>query len=180
VKCSLCRHNDAVYVIKTVIRKKMTELRLCAHCIEKKEKELGLKKGALMYYAVPIALTRLERDIFPKDATGLSCPECGLLYSDFKVTGQLGCPQCYKAFAPHLKLFFKLTQGAETYCGKDYVPPDGGPYLKYALLDRKTIQSELREAVKTEDFEKAGALKKILEAKAETPAPRKKKNSHEV
>lgn len=161
MKCTLCKCRDAVYAIKTVINKRMRELRLCPECIAKKEEALGLAKGALMYYAVPIALTRLDKDIFPKDKTGLACPHCGLSWREAKEKTELGCGHCYAAFRPHLELFFRLTQGGADYAGPKYASPSGGTYLLYALLDNKTLAAEIADAVRREDFEKARALEDI-------------------
>lgn len=162
MKCSLCKRRDAVYAIKTVLNSRMRELLLCPECIEKKEEALGLEKGALMFYAVPIALSRLDKDIFPKDKAGLVCPVCGMQWPDVKETRALGCGHCYEAFRPQLELVFRLTQGQVGYTGAAYAPPGGGEYLKYALLDIKTLSAELADSVRREDFEKAEALKNII------------------
>ncbi|MDD4004527.1 MAG: hypothetical protein PHW69_04905 [Elusimicrobiaceae bacterium] len=161
MKCSLCKRRDAVYAIKTVLNGRLRELRLCPECIAKKEEALGLEPGALMYYAVPIALTRLEKDIFPKDRSGLACPACGLSWNAAKQSRALGCGHCYRAFRQPLELVFRLTQGRSAYTGAGYSPPGGDQYLKYALLDMNTLSAELDGAIKTEDFEKARALDSI-------------------
>jgi protein-arginine kinase activator protein McsA len=42
------------------------------------------------------------------------CPECGMKFSEYKETGFLGCPHCYKEFEKELAPYLEeLAYGAE-------------------------------------------------------------------
>lgn len=93
--------------------------------------------------------------------TELKCPKCGMTYSEFSRSGRLGCPECYKAFEQQLSAVLRQIHQNPVHSGK--IPQNvRGTLGKKRKLE--LLKSQLSEAVKNEDYEKAAALhKEILE-----------------
>ena len=53
----------------------------------------------------------------PKRKKGI-CKFCGYHYSDFKETGFLGCPDCYKSFHPYIIKYLKGIHRSIEHKGK--------------------------------------------------------------
>ena len=163
--CRRCKKNEAEFVIKAAVKNKLTRLFLCAHCIDLKEKELGLAAGTLSYYAVPLRASTLTHAApsSPQDGK-LKCRQCGLLYSEFRETGLLGCPHCYEAFRPQLEFFLKRISGFSRHTGKPYRKSSAALPLSAITFDRAALETELKSALLHEDFEQAARLRDIIKA----------------
>ena len=157
--CSACRKKEAVFSVKTVVRRRLVELKLCADCLHRKEAELGLDEGALSFYAEPLGQAVFESGILPREPVGLKCPACGLAYAEFRASGVLGCPSCYQAFRPQLKYLFRFSQGAEGRAGRRYTSSASNARLRYSVMGRQEREAEIKKAVAAEDFEKAALIR---------------------
>jgi protein arginine kinase activator len=87
----------------------------------------------------------------------ITCDECGLAFSEFRETGLLGCPHCYKAFEDHLaSLIERAQEGATHHLGK--VPNRAGAgEARQVQLTR--MRKRLDDAVACEDYELAAQLR---------------------
>ncbi|MFQ3670375.1 MAG: UvrB/UvrC motif-containing protein [Verrucomicrobiia bacterium] len=85
-----------------------------------------------------------------------SCPGCGMTAADFRKTGRVGCGTCYETFHAVVVEALKETQKSLKHRGK--VP---ARYLQ--ALDQRNrldeLRQRLREAVSSEQFEEAAALR---------------------
>jgi protein arginine kinase activator len=88
---------------------------------------------------------------------GLTCPECGLTFSEFRKDSLLGCPDCYKAFEQPLSTIMERAhEGGTHHIGK--VPRRAGAgEQRQALLMR--MRKQLDDAVLGEDYERAARLR---------------------
>jgi len=93
------------------------------------------------------------------------CPECETRLDDFYRTGMLGCPHCYKAFMPEIKLALKKIQGRDFHAGKTL----GGTRLDKQLLDEyKSLLARKEQAILNGDFALGNRLsEEILELQEE-------------
>lgn len=107
----------------------------------------------------------------PAPAKGNACPICRLGYAEFKQSGLLGCPECYRNFEHQLApLIERAHEGATHHIGKGPRRRGGGASpqasLTAALQERaarlRAIRKQLDEAVKTEQYEKAARLRDEL------------------
>ena len=48
----------------------------------------------------------------------VKCPRCGFTQADFKKSGRLGCPECYKTFAEGLAGLLKTMHKGTRHMGK--------------------------------------------------------------
>jgi len=85
-----------------------------------------------------------------------TCPACGFTVDDLRKIARLGCSSCYQVFADEVQsMVGKMHKGVE-HKGK---VPDG--MLKTMELKKKfnELETEFKEAIKNEEFERAGELK---------------------
>ena len=84
----------------------------------------------------------------------------GASLQDFRESGRLGCPECYRAFEVPLRELLRRLHGSTHHVGERYAEREG------AVPDGRQRASELREqlrlAVETENFELAAELRDRL------------------
>jgi protein arginine kinase activator len=158
--CRRCKKNEADFIVKAAVHKRLTSLALCRRCLSLKEKELGLERGTLLYYAAPLRGSDYARSapVSRRDLR-LKCPACGLLYAQFRETGSLGCPSCYDAFRVQLDNFFTRLSGASRHAGRVY--RKSAAVAEFSL-DADSLQNAIKSAVRHEDYERAAKLRDIL------------------
>jgi len=94
------------------------------------------------------------------------CGVCNLTFDQFRRTGQLGCPSCYREFNNELQPILRRIQGDVTHRGKIPVRQGGNLSLKRQI---EKLRDELKDLVKREEYEKAAKVRdeiKELEEKA--------------
>lgn len=159
--CVECKKKAATVFFKAVVNNKITEMSLCESCARNKGIELTMGQDFLSFSGLFGNLSELAKEFLPVEKKSLRCPACGLKYSQFKETGRLGCPECYKSFEPQLTQLLTRIHGCSSHSGKKYetCAPDGaaGGELSARLLD--ALKKELKAAVAREDFETAAGLR---------------------
>ena len=100
----------------------------------------------------------------------LKCPRCGFTQADFKKSGRLGCPDCYKTFADGLAGLLKTMHKGTRHVGKT-------PEALRATRDNadrlKTLQKKLMKAIESEHFEDAAHLRdEINQITERSPDPK--------
>ena len=97
-----------------------------------------------------------------RESTGTNdpvCPNCGLTFSDFAEIGRFGCGFCYEAFRTKLENLMTRIHGSNRHCG--YVQPESDKKSSN-FLKVKRLNDELKEAVQTEDYERAAEIRDKL------------------
>ena len=76
----------------------------------------------------------------------LKCPRCGFTQADFKKSGRLGCPECYKTFAEGLEGLLKTMHKGTRHVGKvpEVAAPDPRPFRPPERLAEETGQGDRR------------------------------------
>ncbi len=154
-KCQNCGKAPAKHHIKKWENNVEVDLALCDACAEAKGfAPTGVKKGSL---AETLGEMLDGLDGVAEGAVGsIQCGRCGLLYSTFRQTGRLGCPQCYIAFEKQLKPILRRVHGAVQHSGK---APAGDDEHAVRRRELKRIQDEMERAVAREEFELAARLR---------------------
>ncbi len=97
----------------------------------------------------------------------LECPTCGFAQADFKKTGRLGCSTCYTVFAEPLEGMLKQMHKGTQHIGKV-------PKALRAKLDttkqRERLNTQLKKAIETENYEEAAQLRDQLKELEVVPA----------
>jgi len=100
----------------------------------------------------------------------LKCPRCGFTQADFKKSGRLGCPECYKTFAEGLSGLLKTMHKSTRHVGK---APEALRATRENADRLKTLQIKLARAIKDENYEQAALLRdeiKQLGERSSAPA----------
>lgn len=165
--CEKCNKREAkVHFIKLINGKK-SEIWLCENCAKEiSDVHLLESLGDIDGTSVQNVLGSFFESIDKKkeDKIEVICKKCGLTYSQFKASGQLGCDECYDSFISYLKPIFKRIQGDTEHIGK--IPKRAG--VKF--IEKKNyinLKKELQKAILEEEYEKAAILRdKIKEIEA--------------
>ena len=180
--CDNCKHNEATILIKEIHNGTAVSMNLCAECARKKEQqgELGslgfnlaevlFDIGKLTKALKPGGASAPEMEV-PSEVADAICPHCGWSAQKIRENeGQLGCPECYRTFAPLVEGAVARIQRGLVHLGKR---PSGGEAggAVAMRLELEKLQRELKELIRREEYEAAAvnrdriaALKRELEA----------------
>jgi protein arginine kinase activator len=166
-KCQSCGKAAAKYHFKKWENNVETDISLCETCAEAKGLTPAGKKKAGLAETLGDMLEGMEG--VGEGAVGsVQCRVCGLLYSTFRQTGRLGCPQCYVAFEKQLRPILRRVHGAVRHTGK---APAGDDEHAARRQELRRLQDDMERAVGREDFEAAAQLRdRIRTLKASVPA----------
>lgn len=175
--CQNCEKNEATTHIKQIINGEMTETHLCRDCA----RVLG---GGDMLSEFNFSLSDLFGgffgDMLPAAGRGASvrCPKCGSSFDDIVNTGRLGCAQCYDVFYEKLTPSLQRLHGKLRHTGKvgqavkgetaKSEPKPAVPALTAQTgsdeLRLASLQKQMDEAVKEQNFELAASLRDEIKA----------------
>ena len=151
MQCQSCKEPATVHLTEIVNGEKI-ERHLCENCAH--------KEGITIKTQIP--LNELLNNIVTaqEDAdelADLSCPHCGLSWSEFRKAGLLGCPNDYLAFERPLRnLIERAHEGASVHVGKVPRNAEGGISDQVQL---RKLRKELEQAIDKEDYEKAARIR---------------------
>lgn len=159
-KCDQC-DRPATYHAVEIVKGQKIEKHLCdAHAAED---GMGLKS---VHAPINQLLTNFVKATSGGEKPGgasldLTCPDCGLKFSDFRDKSLLGCAGCYSAFeAPLTGLLERAHEGGNHHIGK--VPRRGGGASEQRQLLITRMRKRLNDAVEAEDYELAAQLRDDL------------------
>ena len=150
MKCDLC-DKEAVVHLTQVVNGEMKEVHLC----EEHAKEQGIDINS------PISITDILMGL-GEEKKGLAnqlspaCPRCGMARDEFRKSGRLGCPECYKTFMAELAVAIKAMHHSTQHVGK--IPAREGVQTRTKSQVAR-LQKELEAAIAREDYEKAAQVR---------------------
>lgn len=147
--CDRCKTNPANYHYTQVLNGQRTETHLCQDCLNA-QTGASLEGGGNLFSAMLGGQPKAEP---------LHCSLCGLEYSRFQQTGLLGCAQCYNDFRPQLEPMLRRIHGHVQHQG--HVPASASEAIK-ARRRIDALQDEMKQAVQSEDFERAAQVRDML------------------
>lgn len=185
--CESCQENAAT-VHETVMEHNQVtrEKHLCDQCAAKQ----GII-GKMQTSLVAELLGNLkEKQKGAAKENDVRCPDCGILYSEFRAKARFGCSRDYDVFRKHVLALLEKIHGSTDHAGKR---PKGAPKAppkeaakpaekpakaapaakaaKHAAKDTPAqlpaksvaeMEKELEKLVKAEDFEKAAKLRDAI------------------
>ena len=160
MSCDQCHEREAVIHLTQIVNEQVTTLHLCERCAAEKgvESPGGVAKTPLGSFLAAMG-NNLPEEV-PVARAGENCAGCGASLQDFRESGRLGCPDCYRSFETPLRELLRRLHGSTHHVGERYAERDG------AVVDGRQVASELREqlrlAVETENFELAAELRDRL------------------
>jgi len=165
MQCDVCGKKKATVHLTEIVDEQMTELHLCEDCAREKSSQMEQQFGLADLLA---GLADFGKQTKTPESPQAACPNCGLMYDDFRKLGRLGCSQCYESFQSQLSTLLKKIHGASHHLGK--TPGVGtmgastatGTVVPAVLSPAQVLQAlkdQLAQAVKAEDFERAATLR---------------------
>src|SRR5580700_6252377 len=163
--CSICKEKPAtLFLTKISSDNKKQNLDLCDACAKAK----GDDPTAFLVADADIMLgLGAAQEIAEAVGTELKCPRCGFSQADFKKSGRLGCPECYKTFAEGLSGLLKTMHKGTRHAGK---APEALRVSRENSDRLKSLQKKLNKAIESENFEEAAQLRDELKKINERPA----------
>lgn len=145
--CESCGKKPVATYVKAIINGELTEYSLCAECAQK----LGYG-NLLTGFGCNFGSLAGEFSNESEPVNAVHCKCCGSTFEDIARSGKVGCAQCYHTFYDRLILLIQRIHGETKHRGK--VPGTDLPPPQLSLIRR-----ELREAIDSENFEHAVALR---------------------
>src|SRR5690348_12595116 len=102
MKCDQCEQEATVHELRVVAGKKV-ERHLCERCARKQgiATQPQIVSPEMLMQAMQQAAGQASQQQKPAPPGALvkpdTCPACGTGYLEFRQSGLLGCPECYKA-----------------------------------------------------------------------------------
>ncbi|MBA3257927.1 MAG: UvrB/UvrC motif-containing protein [Gemmatimonadales bacterium] len=161
MSCDQCREREAVIHLTQIVNEQVTTLHLCERCAAEKgvESPGGVAKTPLGTFLAAMGKGYPEQTAIPARG-GDSCQRCGGSLQDFRESGRLGCPECYRSFEAPLRDLLRRLHGSTHHMGERYVEA-GQPHAENGS-QAADLKEQLRLAVETENFELAAELRDRL------------------
>lgn len=150
--CCVCKEKPATVHLTEIKGDKVQKVDLCEACAKSK----GVNDSSFALADLLLGLGASQEIDQSAGGAELKCSHCGFTQADFKKSGRLGCPECYKTFVEGLEGLLKAMHKGTRHIGK--VP--AALRRTRDTADRlKTLQKQLAKAIAAEDFEQAATIR---------------------
>lgn len=150
--CCVCKQKEAVVHYAEIVDGAIQKQDLCEQCAV--EKGLG---SSLTFSMGDMLAGITDQNTLEKGAT--VCPQCNMTLEEFRKCGRFGCDKCYELFSETLTPMLEQIHRSTKHKGKVPVSLHDESYKRENIA---TLEKELKEAIETEDFEKAAYLRDEL------------------
>ncbi|HLS48163.1 MAG TPA: UvrB/UvrC motif-containing protein [Gemmatimonadales bacterium] len=158
--CDQCHEREAVVHLTQIVDADVTTLHLCERCAAERGVEPPtVGKSPLGSFLAAMG-KELEGAALPGTPTDESCTRCGATLRDFRETGRLGCPDCWRVFETQLRELVRRLHGSTFHVGERYAAP--GVARPDPESELGALREQLRVAIETENFELAAELRDRL------------------
>ena len=165
--CTICKEKPATVHLTQIVGDKMQKLDLCEDCAKTK----GINDPTSFGLADLDLVLGLGASQQLEQAAGgveLRCPRCGFTQADFKKSGRLGCPECYRTFAEGLAGLLKTMHKSTRHIGK---APEAMRTTRENADRMKMLQLKLAKAIRDENYEQAAQLRDEIKQLTGRPTP---------
>src|SRR6516225_8140762 len=114
MQCSICKEKPATVHLTQIVGDKMQKLDMCEDCAKAK----GINDPTSFAMADLMLGLGAAQEVEQAVGVELKCPRCGFSQADFKKSGRLGCPECYRTFAEGLAGLLKTMHKGTRHVGK--------------------------------------------------------------
>lgn len=163
--CQHCQKNEATTHVKTMINGKYAEYRLCPECAH----ELGYDSMFPDFTAdFGGLLSSFFSNALPAVSGATHCKSCGSTLNDIRRIGKVGCADCYDTFFDELMPTIRSIHGNTEHKGKrpgaiEYTVNEEdkkSDETKSSAEDKiNALRAELKQAIESENFERAAQLR---------------------
>ena len=161
MSCEQCHEREAVIHLTQIVNEQVTTLHLCERCAAEKgvESPSSQPKTPLGTFLAAMG-QELPEQTPSAPRAGETCSRCGGSLQDFRESGRLGCPDCYRSFEVPLRDLLRRLHGSTHHMGERY--SDQGTAPSKERHQAAELREQLRLAVETENFELAAELRDRL------------------
>jgi protein arginine kinase activator len=160
MSCDQCREREAVIHLTQIVNDQVTTLHLCEKCAAEKGVD---SPGAHAKTPLGTLIGAMGKspEQAPAPRSTDACARCGASFQDFRETGRLGCPDCYRSFEAPLRDLLRRLHGSTHHLGERYAEREpAAPIVDHEQA--ADLREQLRLAVETENFELAAELRDRL------------------
>jgi protein arginine kinase activator len=164
--CSDCQQREARVQITQIINNEKTVLSLCKECAAARGFHSPLENMPFPLADVLSGLSNVgtagQKIEVPSD---LQCDQCGLTIQQFTDQGRFGCGNCYRTFRSFLEPMMRKIHGASIHHGRTpsvTVATNPVDTAKLDISEAERLETELKKAIESEDFERAAELRDKL------------------
>ena len=163
MQCCVCKEKPATVHLTQIVGEKMQKLDMCEECAKAK----GVNDPTSFAMAdLMLGLGASQELDLSAIGAELKCARCGFSQADFKKSGRLGCPECYRTFAEGLAGLLKTMHKGTRHTGK---APEALRATRENAGLLKTLQTKLARAIKDENYEQAAQLRDEIKQLADRP-----------
>ena len=161
MQCDVCGKKKATVHLTEIVDEQMSEMHLCEDCAREKSVQMEQQFGLADLLA---GLADFGKQVKDTDTVKTKCLTCSLSYEEFRKYGRLGCSECYTSFSDQLGALLKKIHGSNRHLGKGpmKLTATSTSDVKGEKSDGQNLQdlkTQLQEAIRAENFEKAAALR---------------------
>ncbi|MBW8838729.1 MAG: UvrB/UvrC motif-containing protein, partial [Gemmatimonadetes bacterium] len=158
MSCDQCHEREAVIHLTQIVNDQVTTLHLCERCAAEKGVE---SPGSVAKTPLGTFLAAIGKEVeVPAPRSTETCSRCGASLQDFRESGRLGCPDCWRAFESPLRDLLRRLHGSTLHVGERYA--DGHGAAGAPPVEAADLRERLRVAVESENFELAAELRDRL------------------
>ena len=163
MQCCVCKEKPATVHLTEIKGDKVQKVDLCEGCAKSK----GVNDSGFALADLLLGLGASQEIDQSAGGAELKCPQCSFTQADFKKSGRLGCPECYKTFVEGLEGLLKTMHKGTRHAGK---VPEALRRTRESADRMKTLQKKLAKAIEEENFEQAAALRDEIKQATARPA----------
>jgi protein arginine kinase activator len=152
MQCCVCKEKPATVHLTQIVAEKMQKVDLCEECAKAK----GMNDASFAMADLMLGLGASQELDPSAGAVEVKCTRCGFSQADFKKSGRLGCPDCYRTFAEGLSTLLKTMHKGTRHIGKT---PEALRQSRETVDRLKSLQKKLTKAIDDENYETAAALR---------------------
>jgi protein arginine kinase activator len=163
MKCQRCEKPATFHITELIEPDSPHELHLCEDCAreylmqDEPEQAQPSLAGVLGQHLSLSQMSQTQEELAKLDKK--SCPVCGISFYEFRQAGRLGCPHDYVFFEQDIEPLIVNIHGDTQHKGKH---PKRGIYDTQQQTELIRMRQEMKEAVETEDYERASRLRDAI------------------
>ncbi|MGD8922091.1 MAG: UvrB/UvrC motif-containing protein [Candidatus Zixiibacteriota bacterium] len=164
--CPECKKREATVHLTQIVNNQKVTVSLCKECAAKVGFHSPLDNMPFPLAEILSGMTQnLPQSAQTEADESLVCETCHMTFADFARHGRFGCGGCYSAFRPKLEPIMRKIHGSSLHRGRNPGMIAGGAASQaLPIKEEERLDTELRKAIESEDFERAAELRDKLKA----------------
>lgn len=166
--CEKCKQREAVTHIRQNINGVQSEINLCENCAAEISGKFENEYGKL-FSDFGFGIDSMLGSIFGQDFVSENllsdnserCPMCNTPLSAIRKTGNAGCSKCYEVFRSQFMPLISRIHGKTVHNGRIPASVEANISVKTKIDE---LEKELKNAVETQEFEKAAKIRDEINA----------------